>query len=366
MLNGSHITEDTLISSLLETLRALPEVHAEFEATETGAVANGKDYDARISLQIGGKSFTLLINAKRSVYPRDALQFIWQQRDFARSQTIDLKAKEVLPLLAAESISSGAMELLRNERFGYFDSAGSLFLPAEGAYLYIDKPPPKTLSKSILSLYTKRRAQVLHALLLRHQEWFSVKTLAELAMVSPATASQVLAELKRFDWVESRGQGPNKERHLNEPAKLLDTWVQQVASNRTPTIRRYYVPTLKSQSLLEQIGKVFDAREVEYAISYEAAAQRYAPFLSNVSQVRCRLLASKAAESAISELGARAVSEGANLLITEAESSGELLFRENIGGIWLDSPIQVYIDLLHGEGRAKEMAEHLRKERIGF
>jgi hypothetical protein len=28
--------------------------------------------------------------------------------------------------------------------------------------------------------------------------------------------------------------------------------------------------------------------------------------------------------------------------------------------------IQVYLDLLRGEGRAKEMAAHLRKQRIGF
>jgi hypothetical protein len=73
-----------------------------------------------------------------------------------------------------------------------------------------------------------------------------------------------------------------------------------------------------------------------------------------------------AADNAIGELGARPVNEGANLAIIEAKSLGELLFREQVGSIWLASPIQVYLDLLGGEGRAKEMAEHLRKERIGF
>ena len=34
-------------------------------------------------------------------------------------------------------------------------------------------------------------------------------------------------------------------------------------------------------------------------------------------------------------------------------------------GDWV-RPGQVYLDLLRGEGRSKEMAEHLRKERIGF
>jgi hypothetical protein len=37
-----------------------------------------------------------------------------------------------------------------------------------------------------------------------------------------------------------------------------------------------------------------------------------------------------------------------------------------VGGIWLANPIQIYLDLLRGEGRAKEMAEHLRQDKIGF
>lgn len=98
----------------------------------------------------------------------------------------------------------------------------------------------------------------------------------------------------------------------------------------------------------------------------KAAAQHYAPYLSNVSQVRVRVLIGSNAEAAIADLGARTVSEGVNLAIIEAKSPGELLFRESVGGLWLASPIQIYLDLLRGEGRSKEMAEHFRKERIGF
>ena len=131
-------------------------------------------------------------------------------------------------------------------------------------------------------------------------------------------------------------------------------------------MRRYYVPAQKADTLLEHIGQVFGAHDAEYAVSYEAAAQRYAPFLSSISQVRTRLLIGATSDAAIADLGARVVNEGANLTIIEAKSPGELLFREQVGGIWLASPVQVYLDLLRGEGRSKEMAEHLRKERLGF
>ena len=65
------------------------------------------------------------------------------------------------------------------------------------------------------------------------------------------------------------------------------------------------------------------------------------------------------------DIGARVVNEGANFAVIDVKSTGDLLFRERVGNAWLASPIHVYLDLLSGEGRAKEMAEHLRKERIG-
>ncbi|WP_069040014.1 hypothetical protein [Methyloversatilis sp. RAC08] len=365
MMLESSLTERQLITQFLDALRELPEVHADLDHLEPIGSTADRRHDAQIDLQVAGKSFILLVEAKKAVYPRDVRQMIWQLREASYGR-LRGHGKEPLSLLVAESISPGAKELLRDEHVGYYDSGGSMYLPAPGAYFYIDKPPPKTLAKSVRSLFSGRRAQVLHAVLAQHQDWFGVKELAQRAMVSPATASQVLTELERFDWLVSRGQGPSKERHLREPAALLDAWVKQLASIRPANLRRYYVPGTKADQLLERVGEVFDAHEAGYAISHEAAAQRYSPFLSGVSQVRARLLSGSNADAAMGELGARVVDEGANLAIIEAKSPGDLLFRERVGGIWLASPVQVYLDLLRGEGRSKEMAEHLRKERIGF
>ena len=360
----ASVAEQQLITQFLEALRALPDVRAKLDPQppETGA---GRSFDAHVDLSVAGKSFMLQIEAKKkAVYPRDVSHLLW--RLLADKYSGAKPDEAPLSLLVAESISPGAKELLREQRVGYYDSGGSLYLPAPGAYLYIDKPPPKTLAKSIRALYSGRRAQVLHALLVRHDDWFGVNDLAQLAMVSPATASQVLSELERFDWAVSRGQGPSKQRHLSEPGALLDVWAQQLALARPLSLQRYYVPDTKADMLLARVSKAFDASAAAYAISHEAAAQRFAPFLSSVSQVRVRLMIDARAEAAIAELDARVVSEGANLAIIEARSPGELLFRERIGDAWLASPVQVYLDLLRGEGRAKAMAEHLRKERLGL
>lgn len=361
----SSLTEGQLITGFVDALRELPEVHADLDDWEPANRQGDRGHDAQINLHVAGKSFVLLVQAKKAVFPRDVRQVIWQFRDASHGRPLG-QGEDPLSFLIAESISPGAKELLRSERVGYYDSGGSLYLPAPGAYFYIDRPPPKTLAKSVRALFSGRRAQVLHALLVQHQDWFGVTELALKAMVSPATVSQVLTELERFDWLVARGQGPAKERLLREPAALLDAWAKQLAAGRPPVLRRYYVGGIKADALESRIGQVFNAHDVEYAVSHEAAAQRYAPFLSHVSQVRARVLIGAKADAAIGELNARVVNEGANFGVIEAKSPGDLLFRERVGGLWLASSIQIYLDLLRGEGRTKEMAEHFRKERIGF
>ena len=358
--------ENDLIDKFLETLRDLPQVHAQPLLLERRTLVGNHQLDAEIHLDAAGKDLTLLIEVKKTVYPRDVRQILWQLSQFGALERISGQPDSGVPLLAAESISPGAKELLRKENVGYFDTGGSLFIPAPGAFFYIDRPVPKTLEKSVRSLFKGKRSQVLHALLIHHGEWFGVKTLAELAKVSPATASETLTSLERFDWLTSRGQGPKKERCLSQPGMLLDEWSRQVPSSRQRTERRYYVPSMDPEELMERLTWLSDTHDTECMITQEAAAQRYAPFLTKTQRIACRLMPGRAAEEILRELDARIVSEGANLNVIETPSQGEFLFKERIEVVWLASPIQVYLDLMRGEGRAMEMAEHLRRERIGF
>ena len=359
------VMDGRLLEGLLGALKGLPEVQVEFsEIKQPGGPDKG--HDAQVDLRAGGKATTLLIRVKKEVYPRDVRQILWQFEESARIWPHPEENREAAFLLMAHSISPGAKELLRNERVGYYDSGGSLFLPAGNIYVYVDKPPPKSLSRSIRTVFSGRRAQVLHVLLLRNREWFGVKDVANQARVSPATTSQVLTELEKFEWVVSRGQGPAKERHLREPGALLDAWVNQQAAMRPLPMRRYFVPSARADRLVVRFAEVCAEYKAEYAITHEAAGQRYAPFLSTISQVRCRLQDGPATDRALGALDARSVDQGANLAVIEVKSPGELLFRESVNGVWLASTVQVYLDLMRSEGRAREMAKHLRRERIGF
>jgi len=358
--------ETKTIERLVETLRELPDVDAHDPNMQTTR-KGGRQIDAELEFSTGGKSYVLLVEVKKSVYPRDAQQILWQlERYVASAEALD-RRKHVVPLLAAESISPGAKDILKSEKCGFFDSGGSLFIPARGAYIYIEKPPPKPFQKSIRSLFTGKRSQVTHALLNRRDEWFGVKELAEFAEVSPATASETLSALERFEWVTVRGQGPAKERRVTDPGALLDEWQEQTLSaSRRQTYRRFYVPATGPHAIANNLADTCERLGLDYVLTEQYAAQTYAPFLSSVSRVTCRLELSSQANELYAELQARPVNEGANLDVIETRSRGEFLFRQRVGQVWLASPVQVYLDLLHSGGRGKEMSKHLRHERIGF
>lgn len=353
-------SEKAVINQLVEALQGLPDGAFQPPRLEEQAWPDASHrLDAKIEGVLAGRPLSLLIEVKKSVYPRDVRDILWQIRRFERSPRL-----ADVPMLAAVSISPGAKELLLKEHVGYFDTGGSLYIPAEGAYVFIDKPPPQTLEKSIRTLFKGKRAQVLHALLISPNEWFGVKSLSALAQVSPATTSDTLSAIERFEWVEAKGSGPAKERRLVQPGLMLDEWAQQRPSASKE--RKYFVSAVGMDSFANRLAEACKVHNVQYALTREAAAQIYAPFLSSVSRFVCRMPPTDAAQAVLSSLEARIVSEGANLSVIETASQGEYLFREEINGVWLASPVQVYLDLLQGSGRSQEMAQHLRRERLGY
>lgn len=350
---------DALMQRFLESLGSMPTAKARLEALDDLSIDLG--YDAKVSLSVGGKSFVLMVEQKSRAYPRDVRQALWRHESLSAT-----KSCEVLQVLMSPSISTGARQELQNAGVGYFDGSGSLYLPLAGAYVYIDRPAPKSTDKAARSLFSGARGRVLQALLLHKEQSHQVRELAEVVEVAPSTVSDVLQELELREWVESRGEGRAKERRLIKPAALLDAWSQVVVRQRPLIQRKFFVPGFKAETLMLHMGNVFENNRVRYAVSFEAAAQQYAPFLSSLSQVKVRLVPGIHAEDAFMELDARSVSEGANLVVIETVSAADLLFLQRAHGVWLANPIQVYLDLLRSESRGKEAAEHLRSTKIGF
>jgi hypothetical protein len=355
--------ERELHGGLLSILRELPNVTSVYEEALEPSDAG---VDLVVNASVNGKPVRLLVQMKSALFPRDVRAAFWSLKSASTRPSLATGDVSVIPMIAAGTISDGAKELLQTERIGYLDGAGSLFLPNENLYILIDRPSAKSARKLDRPLFSGNRSAVIHALLMNPQQWFSTTELAKLVSVSPSTVSVVFAELEKRDLTATQGKGPNKTRRLADPTALLDEWVKQTELAPKPEMRRYYVPRIKSEDLMKVIDQVCNRLTTAYVITHEWAAQLYSPFLTNISQVKCRIYPNAPLSSIANELDAREVEEGSNLMIFESRSMRDFLFEEEVRGLRVESPVLAYLDLLGGEGRAKELAEHLRVERIGF
>lgn len=353
-------TQQSIVDGLHQALRSLPGVEVRDGASASASPHADRHDDGVLVVAIDGREFSLVLEVKKAVYPRDVRQVL------AQMKSESVPAENRLALLVAESISPGAKELLREEGIGYWDSGGSLFLIATGIYILIERPAPKSLKRTMRTLFSGRRAQAILAILSARGKWVGVAEIARVSGVSRPTVSQVMTELERQGLMDSRGAGPAKERRVSSPGELLDTWVDELPTLGKANARRFFVPGVKADRLAQRVGRQLEASGVTYALTGQAAAQRYAPFLSNVSVVTLRVLGSHAVDEVIGDLGGQEVAEGANLEVFAAESEDEFNFREYVDDVWLCSPIRTYLDLLRSKGRSQELADHLRRERIGF
>jgi len=296
------IDECELLGELSDAIASLPSAHVRERQLEQSQRNLRYAPDGLFDISLHDHALVLAVEVKSELFPRDVHQQIWKLREFlSRLEGAD----EKVAMLAAGSISQGARDILQSERVGYFDQGGSLFIPSGHAYILIDRPPSRKAERAIGSLFQGQRARVVQAVVEAYPDWLSVKNLAERTGVSAATASETLSEMERRGWLDSEGAGPAKLRRLRERGPVLDEWARLIGDQRQQRIERYYVEARDAAELARMLERACGDVDASYAITAEAAAQAYAPYLSAISQVKCRIAADRRRGEVLSRLGAR-------------------------------------------------------------
>lgn len=353
--------ERELLDALVDAIRAVPRARASISRREMPNNQRGR-IDAIVDAEIAGRPIELIVESKRDAFPRDVRETIYQLRTYLAHYKSG--SSEVIPFFVARAISPGARELLRQEEIGFYDLGGTLYIPSKHAFIHIDRPALRKTNRTFASIFHGQKARVMLYVFEHRRDWLSVKTIAEETEVSAATASATLTEMERREWVDVRGAGPAKSRRLKYPDRMLDAWSQFITSQKPPGLDRFYVNSADANDLMHKLHAACKEADAAYAVTGEAAAQVYAPYLTSISQVRCRIAPGARREEALERLGVRPVSEGWNLALVETNARGEVTVGERIDGVMIAPPLQVYLDLLQGSGRSKEMANHLRSEKL--
>jgi hypothetical protein len=312
-----------------------------------------------LKLVMGDESVDILVHVLRNAYPRDIRQALWSLGVSASSADF---ARRPIMLVAAESLSPGAKEELKKQGVAFFEMSGTLYLHSGRWLINIERMTKKPPKKDRVKLFSGARESVVHALLVHPYQWFSGAELAKLAETSPYTCSIVLQELERMEWCETLGAGPLKRRRLVQPALLLDAWAAQwVTLERKES--RWYTFVEKPDRMLLQLASKLAQEDVQFPWLYSGAgaANIYSPFLTGIDTAEI-IVPVDCAQSAAALLDLIPAPRGANVVLKERDAAS-MLFGTSLNGgeVNLASPIILYLDLLDGRGRNKEMAEHIRE-----
>jgi hypothetical protein len=320
--------------------------------------ATDHQLDLVLQLAVGDQSVDIAVEMLRNGYPRDVREAVWRLDGYKLAAT-----GEPVPLVAAESLSPGAKEQLRQRGVGYFERNGTLYLKWRHWLINIERPGKTRRKKTATSLFTDAREKVVHALLVHRGEWLTGNELAELAETSAFTSSTVLQELELREWCESSGAGRTRRRRLVEPGMLLDAWAEEWV-NRKHARTRWYVFASNPDALLTHLTEQIERMTIStpWAFTGAAAANVYAPLLTVVDTAEIIVPKGQASILA-SALKLEPADKGANVTLMERKGAS-LQFREQYSGgsSYFASPFILYLDLLDGRGRNKELAQHVREK----
>lgn len=308
-----------------------------------------------------GERVDIAVKILRHAYPRDVREAVWALDEYRL--TAD-SHENLIPLVAADSLSPGARELLRKRGIAYFESNGNLHLRWRQWRIDIERPQLESATRGIArALFSDAREMVVHALLEHRNEWLTGSELAEMAKTSTYTTSIVLSELERREWCESSGAGRTLRRRLIQPRLLLDAWAEQWAK-RKGNRSRYHVFSAQPNALFALLTNRFDKAQiaVPWAFTGAAAANTFAPLLTSVDIVEI-IVPPGCAEQIAAALQLKPVEQGANVTLVERDGAS-LLFRTEVPGTsaCVASPLIFYLDLLDGRGRNKELAQHVLEQ----
>lgn len=344
-------------------------VSALADATDSHVVPRQSDSQAPrrsapdLRLSLGGShrdAVAMAVVFLRHAYPRDIREAVWRLDAYKQSAP---SAAEPILLVAAESLSAGAKDLLRKRGVAYFERNGTLFLRWRNWLVNIERPTVATARRGdAFALFTEARELVVHALLRHGSEWLTGTALADLAGTSSYTCSVVLQELEKREWCETSGAGQTLRRRLVEPRQLLDAWAQHWIQRKETRSRWYYLPT-SSVPLIEQLCQSIAGAGVSmpWALTGAAPANAISPLLTSVEVVDL-VVPPGQTEPLARALKAKPAEMGANLSIVERSGAG-MQFLEFHGECQMPftSPFVMYMDLLDGRGRNKELARALRE-----
>jgi hypothetical protein len=302
--------------------------------------------DPVIQLKGGNATATFVVEAKRSVSPRDVERLM-----AGLSRTLRPLAN-VSVLVVAPWLSARTQELLRDEEINYVDLTGNAWVRADHPAVFIRtvgaSRNPEPATRELARLRGPKAGRLVRALV-DVRPPYGVRKLAESIGLTAGYASRLLDALDRDALVDRSRRGEVVA--VDYPA-LLRRWVETYDVLRSNEARRYVAPegartSLAALQALSPSGRA--------AVTGSFAAGRLAPVAAPALLL---VYVDDIAETA-QALKLLPAEEGANVVLLRPFDQAVWSRLDHDGGIAYVAPSQAAADCLTGTGRMPAEGEAL-------
>lgn len=206
------------------------------------------------------------------------------------------------------------------------------------------------------SPFAPKASRIARALLSDPSKEWRLSELADDVGVDPGNAHRVLAALVEMGLIER----DHNHYLVGDPGSLLEAWADHARRPR----ERIRIGVRDNLELV--VRNVVGLAEGEAVVSGEFAAEKLAPHLpSRRAVVHCVSVEGWGVIESSSSAEV-AAAPGAAYLECDFADAGVAQFSQQVDGLPLAHPAQIYVDLAQERGRARGAAEHLRSEVLGY
>jgi hypothetical protein len=312
--------------------------------------------DLLLRFKLGGQEHLFVLEVSSLGQPRQIRAAV------TRFEEIKREIAGAYPVATAVYIGPQSAKILKSHGFGYVDLSGNCHLAFENVLIEKEgKRNVRPSTRPLRSLFAPRATRAIRVLLEDAGRAWRLEELAKAADVSLGHSHNVVKRLEDLRWVE---RDANQRITLSKPADLLDAWADSY-TYRASEVSSYAAPERVSRRFMAEIARAVTAEHRRYAFTLAAGLSLVVAVSQRLGAIHCYVEGDPAPIA--HALGLRPAAEAdANVHLLTPYDPGVFHGSLEKGGLRVAALPQLYVDLLRYERRGRELAEHLRREAMGY
>jgi hypothetical protein len=312
--------------------------------------------DLQVKFRLGGQEHVFVVEVSSLGQPRQIRAAVTKFEEIKRERP------SAYPVATAVYIGPQSARILKSHGFGYVDLSGNCHLAFENVLIEKEgKRNVRPSTRPLRSLFAPRATRVIRVLLEDVGRTWRLEELAKAAGVSLGHSHNVVKRLDDLRWVERDG---SQRITLSKPADLLDGWGDSY-TYRMNEIASYAAPERVSRRLMAEVARAIAAEGRRYAFTLVSGLSLVVAASQRLATIHCYVEGDPAPIARA--LGLRPASDAdAGVHLVTPYDPGVFHGVLEKGGLKVAGLPQLYVDLLHYERRGRELAEHLRREAMGY